>query len=114
MKKIYADWNNKDEPPSELMKENRHVSHVMSKSVIFLYNSMNFTYFLRTVASWIFDPVQERKFLAQVKFPIDCRQSPIYEVTVVAQFITASICFNSQSFIEGFLSFLVIYFPIFK
>lgn len=106
VKKIHTDWN-KDEPASAIMKENCYISQMMSKSVLVLYNTMNFTYFLRTVASRIFDTVEERKFLAQVTFPFDARQSPIYDVVVMLQFITASICFNSNVFVEGFLSVLV-------
>ncbi|XP_058805738.1 odorant receptor Or2-like isoform X2 [Phymastichus coffea] len=53
--------------------------------------------------SYVVDEVQDRKFLAQVTFPVDARQSPLYEFIFIGQVITASICFNSNAFIEGML-----------
>lgn len=93
---------------SELMVQNSVRSQLISKCIIVLYNSMNLTYVLRTLASYFFDDVQDRKFLAQVTFPVDGRQSPLYEFIFVGQLITASICFNSHALVEGFLVTTVI------
>lgn len=105
--KIIDDWKIDSKLVSEMMAENCTRSQTVSKFVIFLYNSMNFTYFLRTVISYIFDDVEDRKFLAQVTFPIDGRQTPLYEIIIFFQFVTASICFNSQALLEGLLATLV-------
>ncbi|OXU31131.1 hypothetical protein TSAR_010114 [Trichomalopsis sarcophagae] len=108
--KIFNDWKTDRQFVSEMMVENCTRSQLVSKFVIFLYNSMNFTYFLRTVISRIFDEVQDRKFLAQVTFPIiDGRQTPLYEIIIFFQFVTASVCFNSQALVEGLLATLVLH-----
>ncbi|XP_031781937.1 odorant receptor 62 isoform X2 [Nasonia vitripennis] len=108
--KIFDDWKTDSQFVSEMMVKNCTRSQLVSKFVIFLYNSMNFTYFLRTVISHIFDEVQDRKFLAQVTFPIvDGRQTPLYEIIIFFQFITASVCFNSQALVEGLLATLVLH-----
>lgn len=106
--KIFEDWKiNQKETVPDVMVENCMRSQIVSKLVILLYNSMNFTYFLRTIISYIFDTVEDRKFLAQVTFPVDGRQTPMYEIIIFLQFITASICFNSQALVEGLLATLV-------
>ncbi|XP_058805737.1 odorant receptor Or2-like isoform X1 [Phymastichus coffea] len=92
-----------EEPRSEVMLQNSTRSQLISKCIIVMYNSMNMTYVLRTLASYVVDEVQDRKFLAQVTFPVDARQSPLYEFIFIGQVITASICFNSNAFIEGML-----------
>ena len=102
--KMFNDCKTDEEPALKKISENCMRSQLVSKMIIYLYNTMNFTYFLRTIVSYIFDTVEDRKYLAQVTFPFDGRQSPAYEIIVIGQFITACLCFNSQALIEGLLA----------
>jgi hypothetical protein len=101
---ILEDWNIENK---WVIADNYIRSQLLSKLIILLYNTMNFTYFLRAIISYMVDAIEDRKFLAEVTFPIDGRQSPIYEVILLSQFFTASICFNSHALIEGLLATMV-------
>lgn len=101
------DWKD-DTEISEVMKENGKRSQSVAKFIIVLDNCMNFTYFLKMLTSYIFDEVSDRKFLGRCKFPMDARKSPLYEVINIGQFIMASIHFNANALVDGFLAILVI------
>lgn len=59
---------------------------------------------MRTVVSYIFDATEDRKYLTPVIFPMDGKQSPLYEIIFIGQFIAATVCFNSQALMEGLLA----------
>lgn len=103
---ISNDWRHESKT-SEVMRNNCTWFQRVAKFIIILDNSMNFTYFLQTLVSYISDEIPDRKFLARVKFPIDARQSPFYEIMIIGQFITSSIHFNANALVEGFLITLV-------
>lgn len=103
---MLEDWSKKVVP--RVMIENRARSRTISKTLIILNNLMCFTYVLKTLLSYIFDPIEERKFLAAVSFPFDGRQSPFYELIFIGQLILASTCLNVNCMIEGILAFSVI------
>ncbi|XP_058805760.1 uncharacterized protein LOC131672513 [Phymastichus coffea] len=94
---------------SEVMKKNGTRFQRVAIFIIIMDNVVNFTYFLQTVTSYIFDEIPDRKFLARVKFPMDARQSPFYEIIIIGQFITASIHFNAHALVDGFLVTLVLH-----
>ena len=102
---MLEDWNEiKHKKTCNVMMDNFTRSKLVSKSIIILYNTMHFTYVLKTLISYAFDSVEDRKYLAAVTFPIDGKQSPIFECVFVGQFCLALTTFNVHALIEGLLA----------
>lgn len=102
---MMKDWSRKSIP--KVMVDNHARSKKISQCLIILNNSVYLTYLFKPLFSYIFHPVEDRKFLAAVYFPFDGRQSPYYEIITVGQLILSFGCLNILPLIDGLLTFSV-------
>ncbi|KAJ8679629.1 hypothetical protein QAD02_015416, partial [Eretmocerus hayati] len=108
---VYDDWvaENISKPSHRIIARNIKTARKLSYSIMALYSVMNSSFLLKSVVSYLFGDVDDRIFIVPAVFPWNGRQSPIYEITIISQFIMSSSVLYSLAVIEGQLAFLVLH-----
>ncbi|KAJ8679628.1 hypothetical protein QAD02_015415 [Eretmocerus hayati] len=90
-----------------VIEENIKFARLLSYLVMAGYGFIATSIPLKILVSYLTGGVDERKFIIPAAFPWNGRESPLYELTVITQFVTTSAAVYGCAVIEGQLAFLV-------
>lgn len=100
------DWKfERGDAERDMILKNTRISIYLSYAIAACYNGLVFSYLAIAVMSYKnSENIDDRQFVMQANFPINAKESPVFETICVVQFITAFFATNGHTIIEGLLT----------
>ena len=102
--KIEQDWRReKDTDEYTIIKRNSKLTNYLAGIVLVSYNSMILFHLLIAINSCFSGNIEDKKFTLREFLPFEARNSPVFELTCIAQFMLLLFTLNNHVVIECLL-----------